>query len=304
MLNKAKMKNMKTNKISIVAICIILSTIFAGCQKEMMKYEGEEGVYFAVQYGGDWGDTTKWSYFPLTKIEFIKAKTNDTIHKIRVSVTGGIKDYGRKFKMIVETDSTTAVEGDNFDKLPEYYTIEAGRHYLDIPITLHRNQNITLEAKRVMFRLVPTEDFTLSIPVWEGLPDLWPNNEYPKFDNTRHALILTDFIVCPEEWAGGPAENAAVGETEGGFLGQFTVKKFKLICEVMATKGRILTYSDFSSPETMPSALLKVISETLAEYLTELYNAKTPVLEEDGRLMYADGCPWVSKIGIPYIPED
>ena len=30
------------------------------CEKEVKDYDGEEGVYFYVQWGAEWGDTTKW----------------------------------------------------------------------------------------------------------------------------------------------------------------------------------------------------------------------------------------------------
>ena len=33
------------------------------CEKEVKDYDGEEGVYFYVQWGAEWGDTTKWANF-------------------------------------------------------------------------------------------------------------------------------------------------------------------------------------------------------------------------------------------------
>jgi len=42
----------------------------------------------------------------------------------------------------------------------------------------------------------------------------------------------------------------------------------------------------------------------MSTYLIQCYNDKKPVLEEDGRLMWFSGCPWLSKVGVPWVPEE
>lgn len=294
---------MKTNIILIATFFALTSGLMSCQEAKVMNYEGEEGVYFAVQYGAEWGDTTLWSYFPFTKIEFIKSENSDSIHKLRVASTGSLKNYDRKIKMVIESDSTTAVEGVNYEKMVEEYIIKAGTYFVDIPIKLMKDENINAAAKRLSFKLLPTNDFTLSIPVWNSnVHGLWPNDEYHLFDNTRHYIELTNFLVRPAVWF-GTADNVAVGTTEGGYFGQFTVKKFNLMVEVMTAQGKPITYADFSTSVTMPSAFAGVINDTMSTYLKAQFDAGHPVLEEDGRLMYFMACPWVSKIGVPYVPE-
>lgn len=294
---------MKTN-IILLALFFSFTSGMMSCQRsEVMNYEGEEGVYFAVQYGPEWGDTTLWSYFPLTKIEFINAESNDSIHKIRVASTGRMKDYDRAVRMIIEQDSTTAIEGVNYEKPMEEYIIKAGMYYVDIPIKLIKNENIYHEAKRLSFKLLPTNDFTLSIPVWNSnIHGLYPNNEYQLFDNTRHYIEMTNFLVRPKVWF-GTLDNVAVGTSEAGLFGQFSVKKFELMVEVMAAQGKPISYSDFSTSTTMPNPFAQVIKDVMSAYLIEQFDAGTPVLEEDGRLMWFMTCPWTSKIGVPHVPE-
>ena len=81
--------------------------------------------------------------------------------------------------------------------------------------------------------------------------------------------------------------------------GAFSRKKLELICERFN-----LTYNDFMSNETMPSALQMLIYKSMSTYLIQCYNDKKPVLEEDGRLMWFSGCPWLSKVGVPWVPEE
>lgn len=295
---------MKTKLILISAIFAFTSGLMSCQEAEVMSYEGEEGVYFAVQYGAEWGDTTLWPYYPMTPIKFIDTENEDSIHNIRVASTGGIKNYDRKVKMIVEQDSTTAIEGLNYEKLDEEYTIKAGTHFVDIAIKLIKNENIYSEAKRLSFKLLPTDDFTLSIPVWNSdAHGLWPNDANHLFDNTRHYLEITNFLVRPKVWSGMPMADAAVGTLEAGRFGQFTVKKFELMVEVMASIGKPISYADFSDAATMPNPFQDVIKTVMSDYLIEKLNAGTPVLEEDGRLMFFMACPWKSKIGVPYVPE-
>jgi hypothetical protein len=269
-----------------------------------MDYQGKEGVYFAVQYGASWGDTTLWPYNPISEIKFINSISNDSTHLIRVAINGAIKNYDRTFRMVVEKDSTTAIEGVNYQALPEDFIIKANTTFTDVPIKLFKADNILTEAKQLSLKLEASDDFDLSIPIWVDLPDLW-SGTWNKFDNTRHRLILSNFYIRPKVWMGMPEDNAPIGTQEAGRFGQFTTKKFLLMCEVMNTKyGWDLKYSDFSDKATMPNPKMAVINEAMKEYLTQLYNEKKPVLEEDGRLMWFMGVEWDSFVGIPYKPKN
>ena len=50
----------------------------ASCEKEVKDYDGQEGVYFYVQYGAAHGDTTIWashsSFLTLRKVPSEEAK--------------------------------------------------------------------------------------------------------------------------------------------------------------------------------------------------------------------------------------
>ena len=48
-----------------------LPLMLSGCEKDLMDYEGLEGVYFAVQWGDSWGNENSWPYQPYTDVNFI-----------------------------------------------------------------------------------------------------------------------------------------------------------------------------------------------------------------------------------------
>ena len=96
-----------------------------------------------------------------------------------------------------------------------------------------------------------------------------------------------------------PAIDYAPGQPEGGLWGAFTRKKYDLICEKFN-----LTYDDFTSEVTMPNAKRTMIANYFVDYLQELYDKGTPVLEEDGRAMWFMGVSWTSIVGQPWIPAE
>jgi len=148
-------------------------------------------------------------------------------------------------------------------------------------------------------RLVANEYFSLAFPEWDALIGSHRTGPvYEHFDASLHTLRIADFMVEPKVWV-GTAVSPYNGGYESGNWGAFSRKKLELICERFN-----LTYNDFMSTETMPSALQMLIYKSMSTYLIQCYNDKKPVLEEDGRLMWFSGCPWLSKVGVPWVPEE
>lgn len=78
---------------------------------------------------------------------------------------------------------------------------------------------------------------------------------------------------------------------------QFSKKKYDMICEKFD-----LTYEDFESVETMPNVMRTIINEYFVNYLQDLYDKGSPVLEEDGRAMWFRGVSWTTVVGEPWTP--
>lgn len=269
---------------------LVLAAIF-GCKKEERLYEGEEGVYFAIQFGPPWGNESVWANQQISPVEFINIVGMEDTVQLKVMTTGRVKDYDRYFGVEVVADTTTALEGINFEPLEKQYMIKAGEHYTYLPVVLKRADNIQSEAKELVLRIVPTKDFTIGIPVWKSLKGQWQSDVMKgDFKADYHKLVISDFVSKPSEWIG--RDNDGV---EAGSWGVFTAKKFRLIAEEFG-----LVYQDFMSPTTMPGVKKENIREYMVRYLRTLYDKGTPVLEDDGRLMWFSGVPWTSRIGVPW----
>ena len=71
--------------------------MLSGCEKDLMDYEGLEGVYFAVQWGDSWGNENSWPYQPYTDVNFISLPGDTATLSVKVMATGPVKAYDRIF---------------------------------------------------------------------------------------------------------------------------------------------------------------------------------------------------------------
>ena len=267
-----------------------------GCEQELMDYEGEEGVYFAVQHGNRFGSERVWPYQPYTNVEFVKTLEDQITVNIKVMVTGPLKSYDRPFLVAINADSTTAVAGVHYEPLSgETVIIPANATTGYVPVIVKRTPDMSTEIKKIGLKLIPNEHFTLAFEEWDAIARYTEGSIVPSFDASLHTLNINDFIVKPAVWTGSAD---AEGTRESGYWGTFSRKKIELMCDYFD-----VTYDDFASVETMPMALQLFMANTLSQVLIDAYNRKEPILEEDGRLMWLRLCPWQSNVGVPWIPE-
>lgn len=60
-------------------------------------------------------------------------------------------------------DSTTAVEGVNYEPFDELQVVKAGYHYADFSIRLKRDESVQTEERVLALELEPTDDFGIGI---------------------------------------------------------------------------------------------------------------------------------------------
>lgn len=124
--------------------------------------------------------------------------------------------------MLLTRDSTTAVEGVNYDPFDEFQVVKAGSHYADLVIRLKRDESIQIEERVLTLKLEPTDDFEIGINWWGEVPGLWSSTGGNDFDVSMHKITMNDFLVRPTRWI--PAIDYAPGQTEGT-LGGFYEKE-------------------------------------------------------------------------------
>lgn len=276
----------------IVSLLLILTTtLIVGCQNDLPEYEVETGLYFSVQRGENIKDSSKWAHYPDTPISFLDVKGDETTCNIKVMTFGEVKNYDRSFICTIDKDSTTAIEGVDYEFIEKSYVVKAGTHFAYIPLKVFKTENIAETEKVIGLKLLPNEHFKSLMPVWYPIPSMYDKLE---FNSLHHAIRLSNFLTQPPFWE-GRAENGIETST----WGLFSVEKFNLMCELCN-----LSYGDFTTAN-MPTARKNMVKEVMARHLQNLFNnypTTQPIKEKDGRLMWVSGCSWKSTVGQPWVP--
>ena len=270
-----------------------IAVLFSSCEKELMTYHGEEGIYFAVQHGSWNGTERSWPFQPYSNVSFASITSSDTTVRLKVKLTGRIYNYDRKFGVEINPDSTTAELNKHFLPLQREFVLAANQSEVYVPITLKRTDDLKVGKKKLGLRLLPSSDLTLSFPEWGAIPglDLSPTPVIKHFDASLHTLYIDDLLPKPAVWSG----SVTASNVESGNWGEYSEKKMLLMCDLFN-----ISYIDFSSQETMPMVKINLITREMALYLQRQYDLGNPVLESDGRLMFIKGVSWTSTIGVPW----
>lgn len=276
----------------MAAVCLLLG--LSSCEKnEVIPYQGNIGVYFAVQHGNEYLSESFWPYQPSSTVSFVKYDTSEIVYPLKVMITGPVEDFDRHFNVSVNPDSTTAKPGVHYREITPEVLLPAGSTTAYVEVHLLRAPDLEKTEKTLGLKLVPNKDFGLSFPHWDALPELTEGEVVEHFDASMHTIHVNDFLVEPAVWYGSIQD----GNRESGLWGAFGRKKLELMTEVMG-----VTYADFATDQTMPLVRAMLITNEMQAYLIKRYNAGNPVLEDDGRLMWIGSVPWSSYLGVPWVP--
>lgn len=260
----------------LLYICISM-LLCGACERDLMSYEGTEAVYFAVQSGNSWGSENDWPYMPYSIAEFGKIQEDTMTFLVKVMITGPEKDYPRPFKVVVNPDSTNAREGIDYEALADEYVIEANSSSAYIPILLYRQPEMKDDTVTLGLKLLANDYFSLTFKEFEKM-DAYTNGDvvFDKFDATMHSVLIIDVMPKPSQWS----------DFE---FGTFTQKKLNLMCQELG-----YTYADFENSKKVNYLEQTVISRKFSAILNEAYNNGEPILEDDGRLMWVNGCVYAN----------
>ena len=291
---KLKMRRISKSLFHLALLSsVIASLLLVSCEKELMGYQGEEGVYFAVRRGHNVIYIQQWPYHPTTNVNLFSLSHKDTIVGITVALTGPQKDYDRSFHVEINPDSTSALVDEHFQIVNPAPVIPAHSSSTEVLVKLFKSADLKAARKSIGLRLKEGSELRLSFPKFQAIPGYTNTDEaiVQEFDASLHTLYVQDFLPKPAVWQG----MISATNQETSLWGAYTEKKILLMCELMQ-----LSYSDFESTKTMPIVLQQLIARQMAAHLVTQFNAGSPVLEEDGRLMYVTGVPWTSIVGTPW----
>lgn len=272
-------------------ICALLSLpVLNGCSEhEIPNYDGKDAIFFDQQYGVAWFDTLRQSHQIYSLVSFGLMIEPDSTIMVKIETTGYLRDYDRPFAIEIVKDSTTAIEGTEFELPERNPVIRAGQNSTYIPVTYHRTERMSNQTVQLQIRLVPGEHFALPFgPDGIGMmPKRFEGGEVftelsTNSDPAIHNIFANALLKKPKGW-----NNVQ--------FGGYTQKKFALILEI--TEAELgWNVVDFNNDENNKMSIYRspVVAKHVSAYLMEQYRKGREhwVIDEDGSMMYVKGVSW------------
>ena len=268
---------MKTKKILYL---FLLPLIFTACEtKDIPVYTSDDAaLYFQRTASYIWGSTTV-TYSNSTEFTFAgaAAEKNSVTYSAEVRTMGNVTDYDRPFKVEIDKEMSTGIQGVHFDTNLDTLKIKAGKSNAYVRITFYRTPDLLDSTLTVVLHLIENEHFNARIDEYKKT-NQW-NSSSENLDGTRYPFKFNEQYSEPTYWSW-------FGE---GFLGPWTPQKYIVVNSVMGW-----TVNDWSQAGQAGAKVsygrLGFAAKAVRNYLQEQADNDTPVKDKDGSYMQlADG---------------
>ena len=277
--NRKQLKQhiMKTKKILYL---FLLPLIFTACEtKDIPVYTSDDAaLYFQRTASYIWGSTTV-TYSNSTEFTFAgaAAEKNNVTYSAEVRTMGNVTDYDRPFKVEIDKEMSTGIQGVHFDTNLDTLKIKAGKSNAYVRITFYRTPDLLDSTLTVVLHLIENEHFNARIDEYKKT-NQW-NSSSENLDGTRYTFKFNEQYSEPTYWSW-------FGE---GFLGPWTPQKYIVVNSVMGW-----TVNDWSQAGQAGAKVsygrLGFAAKAVRNYLQEQADNDTPVKDKDGSYMQlADG---------------
>ncbi len=238
----------------LMSLAILNTALFlASCSKDIMEYQNDPRVYF-YERANDLNNTRitskSFSFLPLAS-DILR----DTF-KIKVKTMGVPADYDRVVRGKTVADSTTAVEGENYDFIDGI--VKAGDTEGYLYVLLYRTADIKNKTVDLKMRIAETRDFKPGVE-----------------EDTVFFLRWSDNLVKPSNWDAGP----------NYFFGTYSNTKYRFIIDVLGiTEFNLQTSTYFPLTEGQYSAAMMLDFKLRMKEALAAYNSShsTPLTDENG----------------------
>ena len=274
-------------RIVYILFLIALLPFMGSCEKEIMDYEGQDALYFDVQWDTNPlinTDTTKWIRQHYTLVNFASKGGMELEAYAKIAISGNVKDYDRAISFKVVADSTTALANEEYELLEEPY-IPAGQNHTYLKFKFKRTDRMVDETVKLQVQLLSNEHFTLPFVKVGYINGRFPNDAeslYSTYDHANvHNFFINNMLVKPAGW----------NNVQFGYY--YSNKKYELLLK-LAYENFGWVNTDFEDRNKMQAGRAEAIARVARIFLMEQYKMGREhwVLDEDGSMMYVAGVTW------------
>lgn len=263
-------------KLRIILFALISFPFLWSCdKKEIPVFASDDaGIYFQRLTNAVYGSTTEY-YGDSTDFSFAGTNAYYTSHVLYAPVLtmGKVVDYDRPFKVVVDMEETTAVEGKDFEIELDSLVIKAGTSKAEVPVRIIRTETLLEKTLKIVLRLQENEHFKCYLETYKNTNLYTAKGE--QISGVRYVFTFNEMYTQPNFW-----KNYA----EKDYFGEWTEKKYQVVNQVCGLTPIDWQYANYYGYK-MQSARLPFFARTVRIYLQEQADAGNPVTDSDGKYM-------------------
>ena len=263
-------------KLRIILFALISFPFLWSCdKKEIPVFASDDaGIYFQRLTNAVYGSTTEY-YGDSTDFSFAGTNAYYTSHVLYAPVLtmGKVVDYDRPFKVVVDMEETTAVEGKDFEIELDSLVIKAGTSKAEVPVRIIRTETLLEKTLKIVLRLQENEHFKCYLETYKNTNLYTAKGE--QISGVRYVFTFNEMYTQPNFW-----KNYA----EKDYFGEWTAKKYQVVNQVCGLTPIDWRYANYYG-DKMQSARLPFFARTVRIYLQEQADAGNPVTDSDGKYM-------------------
>lgn len=263
-------------KLRIILFALISFPFLWSCdKKEIPVFASDDAeIYFQRLTNAVYGSTTEY-YGDSTDFSFAGTNAYYTSHVLYAPVLtmGKVVDYDRPFKVVVDMEETTAVEGKDFEIELDSLVIKAGTSKAEVPVRIIRTETLLEKTLKIVLRLQENEHFKCYLETYKNTNLYTAKGE--QISGVRYVFTFNEMYTQPNFW-----KNYA----EKDYFGEWTAKKYQVVNQVCGLTPIDWQYANYYGYK-MQSARLPFFARTVRIYLQEQADAGNPVTDSDGKYM-------------------
>lgn len=263
-------------KLRIILFALISFPFLWSCdKKEIPVFASDDaGIYFQRLTNAVYGSTTEY-YGDSTDFSFAGTNAYYTSHVLYAPVLtmGKVVDYDRPFKVVVDMEETTAVEGKDFEIELDSLVIKAGTSKAEVPVRIIRTETLLEKTLKIVLRLQENEHFKCYLETYKNTNLYTAKGE--QISGVRYVFTFNEMYTQSNFW-----KNYA----EKDYFGEWTAKKYQVVNQVCGLTPIDWQYANYYGYK-MQSARLPFFARTVRIYLQEQADAGNPVTDSDGKYM-------------------
>lgn len=249
--------------------------ILAACEKQDIPVftSDDHGIYFQRMSSYILGSTTEY-YGDSTAYSFASeaGSVKSAVLSATARTMGKVVDYDRPFKVVVDRENSTAVEGVHYEANLDTVKMPAGASSVYVRVRFFRVADLTEKTVRLVLKLEDNEYFKCYLPEYKN------TNVYTAtgamIHGDQYVFSLSEMYTAPRYWS-------VFGED---FFGDWTPQKYVIVNTVCG-----LTPADWSnagySGAKVAYGRFSFFAVAVQKYLQERADAGEPVLDSDGSYM-------------------